>query len=213
MWKIEEFDNEESQIDTAWLREEIAALRISISPETSMEIDPSTWRNWRIIVGLAERNLKGKLVPNRKRKCSQRQAALIVFLSLWKPAGKPLIKDILNSPLNANQITSLNVRKLFNAWIDKTNGEEARSLLTAIHTVSGRMTGEQLSDLSEIMLGKRVPVGNLARLITEPLRKDRPCSRASTEKIIQWLIDRSLKQRRSERAYNQSLMRQPLLTS
>lgn len=197
MWRIEEFDNVEPQIDTAWLREEIGMLRISVSPDTSAEIDPNTWKNWRVIVGLAKKNSEGELKSTRKRRCTQQQAALIVLLALWKPAGKPLIKDILGSDLNSSQLNILKARSLFNQWIEKTNGEEAKPLLEAIHKVSGRMTGDQLSDISELMLpGKRVPVGNLARLIKEPLRKDRPCSRAATEQILQWLISRTMKYRK-----------------
>lgn len=198
MWKIEEYDNTEPIIDTGWLREELGKLRISISPDTSAAIDPTTWKTWRVVVGLAEKNDRNVIEPTKKRRCTQEQAAKLVLLALWKPAGRPLIKDVLGSKLNVKQLNQANTRGLFNQWIDRTGGEEAKELLTAIHQIAVRMTGRDLSELSGLMPpGKKVPVGNLARLIKEPLRSDRPCSRVATETILQWLIDRSMRYRKS----------------
>lgn len=202
MWKIEEYDSVEPIIDTGWLREELGKLRLSVSPDTSATIDPSTWKSWRVVVGLAvkvkDKNGKETFDPTKKRRCTQEQAAKLVLLALWKPAGKPLLKDILGSKLNVKQLNKANTRGLFNQWIERTGGEEAGNLLTSIHQMNVRMTGKDLSELSGLMPpGKIVPVGNLARLLKEPLRSDRPCSRAATETILQWLIDRSLKYRKS----------------
>jgi hypothetical protein len=197
---IEDYDNEVANIETAWLREEIVKLRRPISFGAGAAIDSATWKKWRNLAGMYQvdedgnpvRGSNGEIKASKARQCTQRQAALLVLLALWKPANRPFIKDLINSPLNASQLTHGNIRKLFNQWIEKTGGVEGQPLLEAIARQQGQMTGSDLSDLSEYMTpGKKVPVGNLARLVKEPIKGDRPCSRAATEKIIHWLIDRA----------------------
>lgn len=199
--RIEEYGNSEANIETSWLREAIVNLRRPIAYGTGANIDSATWKKWRIIVGMYLKDAEGNAVLNKKtkqlqgdkrRQCTQRQAALLVMVGLWKPAGRPFIKDVLESEFNVSQLHSGNIRGLFNQWIEATGGVEAQPVLESIFKQTRCMTGSDLSDLSEYMTpGKRVPVGNLARLVREPLYSDRPCSRAATEKIIQWLINRA----------------------
>lgn len=203
--RIEEFSNDEATVDTAWLREEITKLRRPISYGAGAIVDSKTWGQWRIVAGMYMVDVKGdpildsegRLKPTKKHQCTQRQAALLALLSLWKPAGRPFIKELIGSDLNTSQITYKNVRQLFNDWMNASEGEEAGSSLDAIAEMTGRMTGEQLSNVSELMTpGKRVPVGNLARLVKEQIKSDQPCSRAATEKILQWLINRAQRMNR-----------------
>lgn len=206
--RIEEFANDDAIVDTGWLREEITKLRLPIASGAGAIVDTKTWAKWRIIAGmyLVDANdnpiykdkEKKHLAPTRQRQCTQRQAVRLVLLSLWKPAGRPFIKELLKSDTNTSQITREKIGGLFNEWMDTSEGVEAGSVLDKIASMTGRMTGQQLSDISELMTpGKRVPVGNLARLVNEPLRSDQPCSRAATEKILQWLIDRAQRMNRS----------------
>jgi len=206
--RIEEFSNDDPIVDTGWLRDEITKLRRPIAYGAGAIVDAKTWAKWRIVVGMYQVDADGQpvykdkekkiLAPTRQRYCTQRQAARLILLSLWKPAGRPFIKEILHSDRNTSQIASNNVGGFFNDWMDATEGVEAQPLLDKIIEKTGQLTGGQLSNMSESMTpGKRVPVGNLARLVDEPVGSNQPCSRAATRIIIQWLINRAQRMNRA----------------
>lgn len=189
----------EPVVDTAWLRGEIAKLRSQISPEASLRITPPSWKQWRIAVGLyqLDRDMKpvrdrdGNLVPSKRKTCTQRQAALLVMVALWKPLKRPLVQTVVGSELRVDQLNKLNLPRFFDDWVRANGAIEGEPLLTMIRQ-NGGPTLKQLSDLSEGLLGERVSVRSLARQIKTkgPVRKDDPIPNHVVVQLIRWMLAR-----------------------
>lgn len=202
--RIESYGTDESidVIDTAWLRSEIAKLRSQISPEASLRIDSQIWKQWRLAVGLYQldetlkpvRDLRGDLVPSKRKTCTKRQAALLVLISLWKPMKRPLVQKAIASHLKVDQLNKLNLPRLFDEWVDATGAIEGEPLLTKIRQYKGP-TLEQLSNLSGELLGEKVSVYSLARKIKAKsgkqigqIRKNDPVPKHLAVYLIHWIL-------------------------
>lgn len=217
-------DEEIDVIDTAWLRSEIAKLRSHLSPEASLRIDSQIWKQWRLAVGLYQldgslkpvRDLRGNLVPSKRKTCTKRQAALLVLISLWKPMRRPLVQGAIGSNLNVDQLNKLNLPRLFNEWVEATGAIEGEPLLTMIRQCKGP-TLEQLSDLSGELLGEKVSVYSLARKIkAKPgnssigqIRKSDPVPRPIANYLIHWIL--TLAQQNNHGLSNRSESNYPAL--
>lgn len=190
----------EATVDTVWIRDEIVKLRSQLFADAGLEIDRKTWKQWRLAVGLyqldenlgAIRDSKGGLVPSKRKTCTQRQAALLVMVALWRPMGRPFVQQIVGSPLRTQDLSKAVLPKLFDEWARKTGAIEGQPLLGEILKFGSGPTLDQLSDLSEELLGERSSVRTLARKIKDrkpgPVRRRDPVPNHLAAHLVRWML-------------------------
>lgn len=121
------------------------------------EISDEPWKVWRMNAGLTKM-VGGEIKPNRVKILTKRQAALIVMQGLWKPRGGKGIKSVIGSDTALKELNKVNVTRLFDEWMRTSGGVEAGKLLDKIYTAKESLTGEELSALSTVLLGKKIDV-------------------------------------------------------
>ena len=96
--KLNQFDNTAKVVYAPWLRSEINKIRPNgISPQGFSKLRKD-----------AKVTLGGYML-------TQREAAKLVFVSLYKPNGIPLVKSIVNG-CNLKDMDPLTLNRLFNMW-------------------------------------------------------------------------------------------------
>lgn len=155
---IFEFSNDVKCINSDWLRGELSIIRASLSESAGDFISDDPWTRWRKIAGVTRKD--GTL--SRSRFLTKRQAALLIFLALYKPGGQRGIQTLLGEKTKAGQIGSTNIRPLFNRWA-ATGFDLAKDLIDVIQKTPETITEKDLATIAPKLAGEEVTLAQIRR--------------------------------------------------
>ncbi len=163
---IEEYDNTVRCYSSRFLRQQLSKLRREQCPGVGAEIHDEPWALWRrnagLTVGIGKQERRTKV-----RSLTKREAAIITLQALWNPAGRSGVnlKRLLGSRFTTSTMDSLESMKLFNQWVEINGCAEASDILEIIYKTPTEITGSDLEQWTEKILGERIPVRRISRVV------------------------------------------------
>lgn len=150
--QLSDFDSQMRLIDSVWLKLEISSLRPSgIS-------DPG--------FSTARRDAQVKPSTNL---LTLNEAVRLIFVCLYKPNKKSLIKSLINGP-NLNAIHPLKLNDYVNQWIQTYDYQYARNLVIQIYQFKLNLSVDALK-VEAKKLGVEVDMTKLRTVLRLPRQK------------------------------------------
>lgn len=150
--QLSDFDSQMRLIDSVWLKLEINRLRpLGIS-------DP----------GFSTARKEAQVKPSTNL-LTLNEAVRVIFVCLYKPNKKSLIKTLINGP-NLNAIHPLKLDGYINQWIQGHNYQYARDLVVQVYQFKLNLSVQELK-VEAKKLGVEIDMTKLRTVLQLPRQK------------------------------------------